>query len=248
MAQSPAPSAAAGPRLHWELRYWLELARLLADRDFVFPRRDGGAPPVLLVPGFLAGDASLSILRDWLRRRGSTTATAGIRLNVDCGERAVRGVEIRLQQLSERCRRPVAVVGQSRGGALARVLAVRNPDLVGGLVMLGSPVLDPLSVGASVLSAVRSMGRLGDLGVPGVFSRQCSDGPCCAEFRGDLTRPLPESVRAIAIYSHSDGIVSWPACLDAYARQVEVSSSHCGMSVNRAVYRVLDQFLEQEMA
>ena len=47
----------------------------------------------------------------------------------------------------------------------------------------------------------------------------------------------------MAIYSRSDGIVSWRACLDPGARQVEVDSSHAGMSVNREVYRVLAEIL-----
>jgi len=50
----------------------------------------------------------------------------------------------------------------------------------------------------------------------------------------------------VAIYSKSDGVVSWRACLDASARHVEVDSSHCGMSVNRAVYRVLAEILDDE--
>jgi hypothetical protein len=112
--------------------------------------------------------------------------------------------------------------------------------------MLGSPVLDPLSVGPTVLRAVRSVARLGDLGVPGAFSSQCGAGACCATFRDDLQAPLPPAVRAVAIYSRSDGVVSWRACLDACADQVEVESSHSGMAVNRAVYQVLAEVLEKE--
>jgi hypothetical protein len=111
--------------------------------------------------------------------------------------------------------------------------------------MLGSPVLDPLSVGPAVMSAVRSVARLGDLGVPGMFSSRCSDGECCAAFREDLNAPLPSEVEAVSIYSRTDGIVSWRACLDPFAQHVEVDSSHTGMSVNRAVYRVLAEILEE---
>lgn len=229
-----------------ELRYGLELARLLSDPAFLRPRRLANPPAVLLVPGFMAGDDSLTILRGWLGRLGSHTATAGIRLNVDCGERAVGGLEGRLRRLAERSDRRVVVIGQSRGGELGRVLAVRNPDLVGTLVTLGSPVLDPLSVGPVVMRAVRSVARLGDLGVPGTFSTRCADGDCCAAFRDDLQAELPASLRAVSIYSRSDGIVSWRACLDPSAEHVEVESSHTGMSVNRAVYRVLTEILEEE--
>jgi pimeloyl-ACP methyl ester carboxylesterase len=138
------------------------------------------------------------------------------------------------------------LIGQSRGGGLARVAAVRNPDLVGTLVMLGAPVLDPLNVGPAVLGAVRSVARLGDLGVPRVFSSECADGRCCAAFRSDLRAPVPPNVRTVAIYSRSDGIVSWEACLDPGAEHVEVESSHSGMSVNLGVYRVLARILDEE--
>jgi len=235
---------ASDVQLLGELRYGLELARLTADPGFLRPKRQADAAPVLLIPGFMAGDRSLAVMRRWLGRRGSLTATAGIRLNVDCGERAAGAVARRLERLAERTGQRALLIGQSRGGGLGRVLAVRHPDLVSALVTLGSPVLDPLSVGPSVMRAVRSVARLGDLGVPGLFSTRCADGGCCAEFRRDLRASMPDSVRAVSIYSRSDGIVSWRACLDPGARHVEVDSSHCGMSVNRAVYGVLTELLD----
>ena len=234
--------------LRGELRYGFELAHLVRDPVFFHRGRRVDPAPVLLVPGFMAGDASLAVLRGWLRRRGSSTSSAGMALNVDCAERAVGRLEVRLRKLTEGTGRRAMVIGQSRGGELARVLAVRNPDAVGMLVTLGSPVLAPLSVGRPVLSAVRAVARLGDLGVPGVFSTRCAEGECCAAFREDLRAPLAPEVRAVAIYSRSDGIVSWRACLDPGARHIDVESSHAGMSVNRAVYRVLAEFLEEEPA
>jgi pimeloyl-ACP methyl ester carboxylesterase len=241
-----APGEAPAAPLRGELRYGLELARLLADREFRRPSQRPSDPAVLLVPGFMAGDQSLRVLAGWLRRRGSRTAGAGMLLNTDCAERAVGGIESRLRRLAERASSRVVLIGQSRGGELARVAALRNPDLVGMLVMLGSPVLDPLSVGPAVLGAVRTVARLGDLGVPGMLSSECGDGPCCATFREDLRAPLPPAVRAVAIYSRSDGIVSPEACLDPCAEHVEVESSHGGMSVNLKVYRVLARILDQE--
>lgn len=245
MPLPPAGPAPAAP-LYGELRYGLELARLVADREFLRPVRSADAPAVLLVPGFMAGDQSLGVLSGWLRRRGSRTASAGIRLNIDCAERAMTGIDLRLRRLAERAERRVVLIGQSRGGELARVAALRNPDLVSTLVMLGSPVLAPLSVGPTVLGAVRSVARLGDLGVPGMFSSECGDGECCAAFREDLLAPLPAGLRAVSIYSRSDAIVAWEACLDPCAECVEVQSSHSGMSVNLGVYRLLATILDQE--
>jgi pimeloyl-ACP methyl ester carboxylesterase len=194
----------------------------------------------------MAGDQSLRVLAGWLGRRGSRTARAGILLNTDCAERAMGGIESRLRRLADRADSRVVLIGQSRGGELARVVALRNPDLVSTLVMLGSPVLNPLSVGPAVLGAVRGVARLGDLGVPGMLSSECGDGPCCAAFREDLQAPLSPAVRAVAIYSRSDGIVSWEACLDPSAEHVEVESSHAGMSVNAQVYRELARILDQK--
>src|SRR5215216_985203 len=160
-----APDKPPAVPLRGELRYGLELARLLADPNFRRPPRRGNNPPVLLVPGFLAGDQSLSVLAGWLRRRGSRTARAGMLFNADCAERAVGRLESRLQRVAEDAEGRVVLIGQSRGGELARVAALRNPGLVSTLVMLGSPVLNPLSVGPAVLGAVRTVARLGDLGV-----------------------------------------------------------------------------------
>src|SRR4029077_9356384 len=176
---------------------------------------------------------------------GARTSGAGMLLNTDCAARAVERLEGRLRRLSTRSGERVVVIGQSRGGELGRALALRNEDAVSTLVMLGSPVLGPLNVGSAVLSAVRSVARLGDAGVPGMFSSECGQGECCAEFRRDLHAPMPGSVRAVSVYSRSDGIVSFKSCLDPYAEQVEGRWSHTGMSVNVEVYRVLARILDE---
>ncbi len=243
-----AETGAAVPQVPiWgELRYSAELARLLADATFRSPERRDDPVPVLLVPGFMAGDASLTVMRDWLRRRGHFVTTSGIRANVGCAERIVSRLQVHVRELSDARGRTVAIIGQSRGGALARAVAVREPDSVGTLVTLGSPVLDGLAVSDTVLRTVRLVARLGDLRVPGVFSTRCRDGDCCARFRDDVLAPLPDALDAVSIHSRSDAIVDWRACLDPHGEQVEIESSHCGMSVNRDVYRVLDDVLDRE--
>jgi pimeloyl-ACP methyl ester carboxylesterase len=227
-----------------ELRYSAELARLLTDPYWRSPRRLENAAPVLLIPGFMAGDASLALMRAWLRRRGHAVAMSGILANVDCAGRALARLERRLEAFAEGHERPVVLVGQSRGGTFARVLAVRRPELVSGVAMLGSPVLDGLAVSAPVLRTVRWLAKLGDLGVPGVFSTECREGDCCSGFREDLVAPLHEDIEAVAVYSRSDAIVDWRTCVDPYAEPVEIDCSHCGMSVHPAVYRALESVLD----
>jgi pimeloyl-ACP methyl ester carboxylesterase len=241
--------APAAP-LWGELRYGGELARLLAGRalagEFSPLRRRGPARPVMLIPGFMAGDSSLGVMRAWLRRRGHMVSMSGLRLNAGCADDIVSRLQEQLWSFAAECEEPVAVIGQSRGGALARSLAVREPENVAALVMLGSPVCDPLAVAPQVLRTVRLMARLGDLGLPRVFSSGCADGDCCQSFWDELGAPLEDHIEAVSIFSRSDGIVDWNACLDPYARNVEVSSSHCGMSVHPQVYRVLEELLEGE--
>lgn len=199
---------------------------------------------MLLIPGFMAGDASLGVLRHWLKRRGHRVAMSGMLVNIGCAERIVSRLEEHLEQLAQASASPVVVIGQSRGGTFARALAVRRSDSVRGLVMLGAPVRDGLAVSSQVLRTVRWVAMLGDLGLPGLFSSSCREGDCCAAFREDLLAPLPDGIDAVAVHSRSDGIVDWQACVDPYAKAVEVDSSHCGMSVHPEVYRVLERVLD----
>jgi pimeloyl-ACP methyl ester carboxylesterase len=224
-----------------ELRFWPEIAGLLTDPRFWTPTRRRGRRPVLLIPGFMAGDVSLTVLAGWLRRRGHSVRTSGIRLNVGCSGRELDRLDAVLAAFGE----PVVLIGQSRGGTLARALAARNPDAVAALVTLGSPVLDPLAIAPQVLRTVRSVAFLGDLGVGGLFSTECREGACCSEFRALLRRPLTSDAPALAVYSRSDAIVDWRACLDPDADCVEIDGSHCGMAVNAQVYRELERLLER---
>jgi pimeloyl-ACP methyl ester carboxylesterase len=227
-----------------EARVGLEHAALLRDPVFrgrAVPHGDGA--PVLLIPGFLAGDSSLATMASWLRRIGYQPCAARIRMNVDCLARAVDRLEDELDAIVSRCGRPAMIVGQSRGGMMARVLGVRRPDDVEAIVCLGSPLVDQLSVHPFVRAHVQTVALLGSLGVRGLFSRSCGSGECCAGARADAVAEWPAGVRFTSVYSRTDGIVNWRACLDPAARQVEVRSSHIGMGLNRQVLRVVAEVL-----
>ena len=86
---------------------------------------------------------------------------------------------------------------------------------------------------------IEALATLGRLGVPGLFSRACMEGDCCVSFWDDLQAEMPRGVGHVAVYSRTDGIVSWRACQAPGADLVEVASSHCGMAVHGDVYRVV---------
>jgi triacylglycerol lipase len=233
------------PPIWREARVGLEVAALV--RDPVFRGHgvgDGQGRPVLLIPGFLAGDGSLAIMADWLRRCGYRPSRAGMIANVDCSGSVLGRLERRLERLVEKRGARAAIVGQSRGGGLAKVLATRRPDLVSGIVTLGSPQLAPLAVHPFVRLQLMAVGGLGSLGAPGLFKRSCLEGECCASFWEDLEAPLPRDVRFVSVYSRTDGIVDWRACLAPEAEQVEVRASHIGMGVNPAAWRAIAGALE----
>ena len=235
------------PPLWREARFGLEAALLV--RDPIFRGEglgEGRGQPVLLIPGFLAGDGSLGLMAGWLKRGGYRPTRAGMRANIDCSGATLGRLEERLDRIVAEQGVRAAVVGQSRGGGLAKALAVRRPDLVCGVVTLGSPQMNPLAIHPLVRLQVEAVSRLGSLGAPGLFKRSCLEGECCASYWQLLAAPCPEGVGLVCVYSRSDGIVDWRACLDPCADEhVEIPASHCGMAVHPASWRAVAEALER---
>lgn len=196
--------------------------------------------PVLLVPGFLAGDWTLTAMARGLREQGYRTYRSGIHANVGCVLDAAALVEARLEHVAARRGGKVQIVGHSLGGMIARGIAVRRPDLVAGIVTLGSPMKAPAAHHALLSGGVRALGRLSDLGFPGMMSSECVAGSC-AEAAFTESQLPPEGVAMTNIYSKGDGIVDWRACIDPEGRAVQVKGSHLGLVVDpRVIGRVLE--------
>lgn len=206
---------------------------------------EGDGRPAILIPGFLAGDPSLTRMAKWLRTGDFSLVRSGIRWNVDCMERTVSSVEARLEEAVDRDGRRALVVGQSRGGAIGKVLAIRRPDLVETLVTLGSPLLNQTAVHPRVWPSITLVGGLGSVGVPGLLSTECMQGDCCRTARHQFLMRFPDEVRFISFYSKNDSVVKFESCLDPASEQIEISSSHLGMGVDAAVWEILAGELKQ---
>lgn len=227
-------------RLLGELLAGREYARLRRDPIYAAPER-GGVPgqAVLLIPGFLTSDRSMAVMGAWLRRSGRRPSRARIGINIGCAEEQARRLERRLERIAGGSGGRVAIVGHSRGGHFARILAVRRPELVSGIVTLGAPPLDPLGVHALVALAPVAIAALGSAGVPRVFRASCFLGECCRRFRTELHGPFPEDVGFVAVFSKSDGVVDWRRLTERAATPVEVTASHLGLVVNPHAYRAV---------
>jgi alpha/beta hydrolase fold len=238
--------AAAQEPIWWghhvqELRWQAEFARLLVDpvyRGQGLPRGDGG--PVMLIPGFLAGDASLTVMSDWLKRIGHRPYGSGIRFNVDCSERILHALEKRLETIA--ADRPAAVIGHSRGGHFAKALAHRRPDLVRHVVSMGAGLDTPFAISVPTLGAVAAVRTLqARRRPPGCFTTGCG-----CEFSVHYRAEFPQQIPLTSIYSRGDGVVQWRSCVVPYARCVEVTGSHIGLAFNRKAYRVIAEALAPE--
>ncbi|MEQ6902500.1 alpha/beta fold hydrolase [Nocardioides sp. YIM 152588] len=187
--------------------------------------------PVLLVPGFLAGDWTLTAMSRGLRDAGFRTYRSGIHANVGCVLDAAALVEERLEEIAERRGTRVQLVGHSLGGMISRGLAVRRPDLVSGIVTLGSPMRAPAAHHRVLSGGVRLLSKLSSVGVPGVMSAECVGGSCAEASFTESQQPL-QGVSMTNIYSKGDGIVDWRACIDPEGRAIEVKGSHVGLVVD----------------
>jgi triacylglycerol lipase len=241
MATEPLPETARwwGRPLR-ELRWQAELMRLLVDPVFHghgIPHGDG--QPVLVLPGFGGGDHLLAPMALWLRRIGYGVSTCGIWLDTNCSERAMLRIERRVTELAEEHSGPVAIVGHSRGGYLAKALAARRPDQVSHVITLGSGLSSPLDVAAPALAAVALVRAAHRVTTDRVARRGCMTATCACEFTAAYESPFPADVRLTSIYSKGDGMVRWRSCVVPYADNVEVTGSHVGLAFNRKAYRAI---------
>jgi triacylglycerol lipase len=199
--------------------------------------------PVILVPGFMSGDLTLSAMSRSLRRRGFRTYRSHIRANVGCTLTAAAELETRIESIAIKRGTRVRIVGHSLGGMLARGLAVRRPDLISGIVTMGSPMLAPGAHHLLLSAGVDALVRLSRAGVPGLMSEECVAGSCARQSFDESRQPLAAGVSFTAIYSQRDGIVDWRACVDPLAHSVEVTTSHVGMALEPGVIDVVSTAL-----
>ncbi|RZL90865.1 MAG: alpha/beta hydrolase [Variovorax sp.] len=213
-------------RAGWELGATLSLWPLLK----LAPRGDGH--PVVVLPGLVASDMSTELLRRYLRGRGYDTHGWGLGRNLGPRKGVEAGMFELLETLHAKDGRKVSLIGWSLGGAYARLLAAKRPELVRGVITLGSPFAGtPRSTNAWRV-------------YEGVSGQSANDAA-----RMKYVRPTPP-VPTTSIYSRTDGIVAWRGSVGKEgpsSENIEVFASHLGLGANASVlYAVADRLAQPE--
>jgi hypothetical protein len=194
----------------------------------------GDGHPVIVYPGLGASSLTTAPLRAHLQACGFEVYDWQLGVNTgpdglfddwlaELGER--------VRQVHAHHRRKVSLVGWSLGGVYAREIAKLCPERVRQVVTLATP-----------------HNALHDANHAGTIFRMLG---------GDTSQLTPELLARVgqrppvpvtSVYSETDGVVCWQACLEqpgTHAENIAVDASHLGMPSHPAVLGIVAQRLAQ---
>ena len=206
---------------------WLALRFSLPLVKRTAPRSSGD--PVLVVPGFGTDDSWTASLRRFLGSLGYDVRGWGLGRNHGRVPELIPRLAEQTAELAGAGGRPVRLIGWSLGGYLAREVARDLTDLVHEVITLGSPVVGGPKYTATAPWYVRRGYDLDEIEA-GLEQRES----------------VPIRVPIRAVYSRSDGVVSWQACIHHRSPNVThhpVVSSHLGLVASPGVFRIVARLL-----
>jgi hypothetical protein len=233
----PFPDAdqARAPDTRLRIAEWSRVSReysaALLSGDLVDRWPHGDGHPVLVLPGFLAGESSTRYLRRVLQRLGYAAYDWELGRNLGVRRGMEDAFDRTVRRLADEHGRRVSIIGWSAGGIYAREIARRLPESTRMVITLGSPFRGN--------HRATHAWRLYSL---------VNRGPALEEAMSEAARrareqPLP--VPTTCVYSRHDGIVAWECCTSLPApmtENVEVDSSHLGYGHNlETLYVIADR-------
>ena len=216
----------------------LPLLRLRATR--------GQGEPILVLPGFMADDRSTLLLTEFLRSIGYNASGWGLGVNRRRLTEYLPPLKDRMQRLiaadhdaaqgqqaDTTSGKKVRLIGWSRGGIIAREIGREYPHLVDRIITIGTPVKGGLNAS--------SIGRW--------VQRELGLTPQQMAQLMKTRYQTPINVPIHALYSRSDGIVAWRACIDDTSTHIqhhEIKGSHIGMGSNVEVFKLIPKLLRED--
>ena len=224
-----------------EARIFMEMALLPASLPLLMAAPQGDGHPVVLVPGFMAGESTLAALKLFLQNKGYDVHTWGLGRNVGFRGKHANALPQKIRYLHHTTGRKVSLVGWSLGGVFSFYGAESTQDCVRSIITLGSPVSVDM-MGNQSPPALKAMYRLVShrLGASAHLMQ-----PRAKAMREHRRLPIPTS----CLYSLSDGVVPpQEATIDgdpALHENIQVPGSHVGLGFNGIVMAIVADRLAQ---
>ncbi len=231
----------SGPSLFDSLtelpRILFEVTGMTAQWAHLVAKAPKGEPhPVMVLPGFSAGDDSTLFLRRFLNRLGYKSLPWLQGTNTG-NPAQLEAVMLRFYKLQHALGTPISLVGQSLGGVYSREIAKQFPDAVRSVITLGSPYAATES-GTTNPLVEKLFERLSGVTVEEMRAMMPED-------REMTHLPMP----ATSVYSKQDGVVAWQTCIEPeseFSENIRIWGSHSGMAMNPDVLRIIADRLAQD--
>lgn len=224
-----------------EPRAFFEAALLPMSLPLLLQAPKGDGHPVLLLPGFMADEKSLFVLKAFLQRKGYDVHTWGFGRNLGFRSKHVSALPQKIRYLHHVTGRRVSLVGWSLGGVFSLFGAENALECVRSVITLGSPVsMD--AQGSQSPAAVKALYRL-------VSHRLGSSAHAMAPRAKGLREHRRLAIPTSCLYSLGDGVVPpQEATIDgdpALHENIRVPGSHIGLGFNGVVLAVVADRLAQ---
>lgn len=199
------------------IRAFYEIFRGIFFLKRTKPSNIGKERPVLVIPGLLSTDVATSILRKYLNKIGFNALAWELGRNLGRFETLEILIE-KVKKIEKEYQNKVILIGWSMGGIFAREIAKQIPESIDQVLTMGSPFADVYAPNYARW----------------VFELLNKGTTPNEEIINQL--PCPAPIKTTALFSKTDGIVPWAACMemkeDSLHKNVEIYSCHIGMGMN----------------
>lgn len=216
-------------------RAMIEYAGMRLMNRAALPRGDGHS--VVIFPGLAADRRSIGPLKDFCEELGYVAYDWGRGFNTGPQgdfDAWLDELAQHVLELTGVLRETVSLIGWSLGGVYAREVAKKLTGRVRQVITIGTPF-----AGSAEQTHASWVYRL--------LSGQVPTLPAAMMAR---LRIAPD-VATTSIFSRSDGVVAWQACIqdgDAdHIENIEVDGSHCGLGWNPEVLSIIADRLRQPL-
>ncbi|WCL49391.1 esterase/lipase family protein [Leptospira sp. GIMC2001] len=194
----------------------------------IMPR--GNGETVVVLPGYATDDLITTPLRSYISSLGYNSLGWGLGTNHGNVPYLLEKLTVMMRKIHSETGSKIKLIGWSLGGYLARETARDNQDIIEKVITIGAPL-----IGGPKYTSISN-----------VFAQQFGIDINELEKEIDERYKVPLEIPVYSIYSKSDNIVGWNACIDNLSPNAinqEIRSTHIGLIANYESYKFIGQFL-----